>query len=243
MRLNLASDSVTPSACGIAPPDRPVPAPRATTGTPSAWQVLSTAATCASVSGSATTSGRCAVGGEAVALVGRGVLGVPDQRVRRQHRPAARAPPWPAAGLAGLAFGGIGRRRASWRTTLLKTIVRCPFSSTRCSLCHFTARASTWLSVSRPQRRQVFDRVGVVGPFHVLLDDRTFVEVGGHVVGGGADQLHAAVVRLVVGLGALEAGQEGVVDVDRAAGQLRAQVVRGSACSAPAPPARRLRPR
>src|SRR5438045_1807405 len=33
MRLNLASDSVTPSACGIAPPDRPVPAPRATTGT------------------------------------------------------------------------------------------------------------------------------------------------------------------------------------------------------------------
>ena len=36
MRLNLASDSSTPSACGSAPPDRPVPAPRATTGTFSA---------------------------------------------------------------------------------------------------------------------------------------------------------------------------------------------------------------
>ena len=58
MLLNLASDIVTPSALGMAPPDRPVPAPRATTGTPSAWQVRSTAATCASVSGRATTSGR-----------------------------------------------------------------------------------------------------------------------------------------------------------------------------------------
>ncbi len=49
---------------------------------------------------------------------------------------------------------------------------------------------------------------------------------GGHVVGGGADQLHAPVVRLVVGLGALEAGQEAVVDVDRPAGQLVTQVIR-----------------
>jgi hypothetical protein len=34
--LNLASDKVTPSRCGKAPPDRPVPEPRATTGTFSA---------------------------------------------------------------------------------------------------------------------------------------------------------------------------------------------------------------
>jgi hypothetical protein len=33
--LKRASDSTTPCACGIAPPDSPVPAPRATTGTPS----------------------------------------------------------------------------------------------------------------------------------------------------------------------------------------------------------------
>jgi hypothetical protein len=74
MRLNLASASVTPSSCGIAPPDRPVPAPRATTGTFSAWQAFSTAATWASVSGSATSQRHLAVGGEAVAFVGRGVL-------------------------------------------------------------------------------------------------------------------------------------------------------------------------
>ena len=56
--LNFASDSVSPFACGIAPPDSPVPAPRATTGTPSRWQAARIADTCASVSGSATASGR-----------------------------------------------------------------------------------------------------------------------------------------------------------------------------------------
>ena len=47
----------------------------------------------------------------------------------------------------------------------------------------------------------------------------------GHVVRGGADQLHAAVEGLVVGPGALEARQERVVDVDRLARQRAAGVV------------------
>jgi len=51
----------------------------------------------------------------------------------------------------------------------------------------------------------------------VLLDDRTLVQVGGDVVGGRADELDAAAVRLCVGARALEAGEEGVVDVDDAA--------------------------
>ena len=67
--------------------------------------------------------------------------------------------------------------------------------------------------------------VGVVDAHHVLLDDRALVEVGGHVVRGRADELDAAVEGLVVGLGALEARQERVVDVDRAARQRAAQVV------------------
>lgn len=50
-----------------------------------------------------------------------------------------------------------------------------------------------------------------------LLDDGALVEVGGDEVGGGADDLDAAVVGLVVGLGALEGRQEAVVDVDDAA--------------------------
>ncbi len=45
MRLNLARPKVTPRVCGMAPPDSPVPAPRATTGTSSRWQVRSTACT------------------------------------------------------------------------------------------------------------------------------------------------------------------------------------------------------
>ena len=54
----------------------------------------------------------------------------------------------------------------------------------------------------------------VVHARHVLLDDRSFVEVGRHVVGGGADQLHAALVRLVIRLLADERRQERVMDID-----------------------------
>src|SRR6185369_1254188 len=57
IRLNFASDSSTPLLCGSAPPERLVPAPRATTGTPAAWQRLSTSTSCASFSGSATAAG------------------------------------------------------------------------------------------------------------------------------------------------------------------------------------------
>ena len=57
---------------------------------------------------------------------------------------------------------------------------------------------------------------------------------------GGADQLDAARVRLMIGLGALEAGQERVVDVDAApAAAWRRARRRESACSARA---RRRRP-
>ena len=60
---------------------------------------------------------------------------------------------------------------------------------------------------------------------HVLFNDGAFVQVSGHVVGGGTDELHATVVRLVIGLGAFEAGQKAVVNVDGAARQFLAQVV------------------
>jgi len=42
-------------------------------------------------------------------------------------------------------------------------------------------------------------------------------------MGCAADQFHAAGVRLVIGFGAIEAGQEGVVDVDATPRQLRQQ--------------------
>jgi len=40
--------------------------------------------------------------------------------------------------------------------------------------------------------------------FDVLIDDRTLVEIAGDVVGGGADQLDTALVRLGVRSGADE---------------------------------------
>jgi hypothetical protein len=57
MRLNFASDSRTPFRSGTAPPESPVPAPRATTGTRAAWQSFRIDTTCASFSGSRTAGG------------------------------------------------------------------------------------------------------------------------------------------------------------------------------------------
>ena len=70
IRLSFARLSSTPSASGSAPPDRPVPAPRATTGTSRPAQVRITSCTCSTVSGSTATRGTCRVRGESVALVG-----------------------------------------------------------------------------------------------------------------------------------------------------------------------------
>lgn len=61
---------------------------------------------------------------------------------------------------------------------------------------------------------QVLGAHAVVDPSHALLDDGALVQVGRDEVGRGADDLDTAVVGLVVGLGALERGQEAVVDVD-----------------------------
>ena len=65
----------------------------------------------------------------------------------------------------------------------------------------------------RPCARGV-DALAVRDAHDVLLDDRAGVELLGHVVGRGADDLHAALVRAGVGVGAGEGGQERVVDVD-----------------------------
>ena len=58
-RMNFAIESSTPSPGGSAPPDRPVPAPRGTTGMRSCAQVFKMRRTCSSVSGSATIIGSC----------------------------------------------------------------------------------------------------------------------------------------------------------------------------------------
>ena len=64
------------------------------------------------------------------------------------------------------------------------------------------------------KRDIIVGRLRVGDAHRVLLDDRAFVEIGGDVMGRGANQLHAALIGLLVRVGALEGGEEGVVDVD-----------------------------
>ena len=65
-----------------------------------------------------------------------------------------------------------------------------------------------------PLADQVGDGVALADAHHVLLDDRPLVELRRHVVGGGADDLDAPLLGLVIGPGAGEGGEERVVDVD-----------------------------
>ena len=73
---------------------------------------------------------------------------------------------------------------------------------------------------------EALSRQRVIHALHALLDDRAFVEVSRDVMRRCADELHAARVRLVIRLRALEAGQEGMMDVDGAAFEMLAAVRR-----------------
>jgi hypothetical protein len=65
-----------------------------------------------------------------------------------------------------------------------------------------------------PDRRQLIRRHAVIHALHFLLDDRPFVEVRRHVMCSRANQLNATIERLVIRLGAFEARQERVVNID-----------------------------
>ena len=72
-----ASEMTTPPAIGVAPPERPVPAPRATNGTPSRWQARTTACTSSVEAGQHDELRDGAVPGQPVALVRRGAAPAP----------------------------------------------------------------------------------------------------------------------------------------------------------------------
>ena len=59
----------------------------------------------------------------------------------------------------------------------------------------------------------------------VLLDDRALIKISRDEVRRRTDELDPAGKRLAIGARALEAGQERVVDVDRPAGDLRAELI------------------
>ena len=68
--------------------------------------------------------------------------------------------------------------------------------------------------------------VEVLHPHHLLLDDGALVEVRRGVVAGGADELHPALIRPVVGISPDKGGQETVVNVHKAGGPAGAHLER-----------------
>src|SRR5690242_18979972 len=73
---------------------------------------------------------------------------------------------------------------------------------------------------------EIVGRVAMTDALDVLIDNRSFVEVARDVMRSRADQLHAALMGLMIGLGALESRQEGVMNVDAASRQFRREIVR-----------------
>src|SRR5450755_4039579 len=73
---------------------------------------------------------------------------------------------------------------------------------------------------------EIVGRIAMADALDILVDDRPFIEGAGDVVRGGADQLDAALVRLMVRPRALEAWQERMMDVDAAPRQLCGHLIR-----------------
>ena len=64
----------------------------------------------------------------------------------------------------------------------------------------------------------IFDGIAVRDTGYFLFDDWTFIEIHGHVVTRGPDQLHSAQEGLMVRFGADESGEKRMMNVDDAIG-------------------------
>ena len=97
----------------------------------------------------------------------------------------------------------VTRRPPSKDDRLQKTIVRLPWTITRSSRCQRDRPGEDdALDVAPDPRELVGACARCVTRGDVLLDDRALVELLGRVVRGRADQLHAALVRAAVRVGA-----------------------------------------
>ena len=63
---------------------------------------------------------------------------------------------------------------------------------------------------------QIAHRIAVGDACHVLFDDGSGIQVGGDIMAGGSDQLHAAFVGLMIGLCSDERRQKTLADIDDA---------------------------
>lgn len=62
--------------------------------------------------------------------------------------------------------------------------------------------------------RQIGDGIPMADSGDFLVQDRTLVEILGHIVSGGSDDLHPSVMSLTIGIGTDESREERVVDID-----------------------------
>ena len=61
---------------------------------------------------------------------------------------------------------------------------------------------------------KVLGTMAMTYPDDVLLDDWTFIKILGYIVSGGAYQLHATLICLMVGFGPGKGREEGMMDID-----------------------------
>jgi len=80
-------------------------------------------------------------------------------------------------------------------------------------------RVSEGLALDIPTlAHEIFDLVAMTDRGHALGDDRPGIQLGGDVMSGGADELHAALVRSQIGASTSEGRKEGMMDIDHATG-------------------------
>ena len=73
---------------------------------------------------------------------------------------------------------------------------------------------------------EIIRRMAMGDALDIPHNARTFIAIRRDIVSGCANELHAATMRLRIGVGALEARQEGVMDIDAAACKLGTQAIR-----------------
>src|SRR4051794_25190161 len=81
---------------------------------------------------------------------------------------------------------------------------------------HAASEGEPLTIAAEPQ--QVGGQMEVLSADHLLVDDRSGIQLGGDVMAGRPDELHAAFVRLHVRIGPGEGGKEGMMDIDDASG-------------------------
>ena len=59
-----------------------------------------------------------------------------------------------------------------------------------------------------PKPDEIADIVMMMNPLDLLIDNRSGIELRGHIMAGGANELHTSLIGLVIWLRAFESGKK-----------------------------------